>query len=122
MLGTKIEEGTLIRIGGTRTDERGQPQSQPDLAGKDLTGNNFDWAGNQAGNIWREAQYPAKILYPPDLVGRLGSAQKTSGGKFISGRRIISDRSGRTTMVDVQTAYWSHNTCTVYSKYIASMT
>ena len=50
--------------GGHFNKERGRaynmrtpPQSQPDLAGKDLAGNNRDRAEKQVGSIWREAQY-----------------------------------------------------------------
>ena len=59
MSGIKIQGGTLIRKGGTRTDMRAPPQSQPNLAGKDLAENNRVQVGNQVGSIWQEARYLA---------------------------------------------------------------
>ena len=53
-VGNQDNGGTTLRIVGTHTDEYKQHQSQPDLEGKDPTGNNYDRGGNQVGNIWRE--------------------------------------------------------------------
>ena len=46
---------TVLRIGGMRKDEHGQHQSQPDLVGNDLAGNNTIRREIRRQTIRREA-------------------------------------------------------------------
>ena len=75
---------------GKRTDKCRKHQSQPDLAVKDPAGNNYDRAGNQAGNNLAGISYLAGRLYPPDLAGRRGSTHGEPTGRMIHVLYIVS--------------------------------
>ena len=81
LLGTKITRGTTLRIGGTRTDERGQNPSPPDLAGNNLAGN------NPVGR-----SYPAARLYKSAESGRTTRVDgwtKVSTGRTIHTGKVL---------------------------------
>ena len=83
-----------LRIEDIHADEHGQHQSQPDLVGNDLAGNNTIRREIRRQTTWREVH-----IQREDYIRRIWRAARGNA----------------------PTAYWLHATCTVHNKYIASI-